>query len=118
MLAVVAAIAGMYGLLGALALLTVGGTALGGWTGAIFAAGLVALGYAALSLLLAYGLWDLRPWAWGLGLAVQALGAIQVLLRWAGGRASLPEVVIGIALSAAIAWYLLRAEVREVFRTA
>jgi hypothetical protein len=60
-----------------------------------------------------YGL--LRPWAWSLGLAVQALGALQVLLRWATGRAGLLEAVLLLGLSAVVAWYLFRADVLAAF---
>jgi hypothetical protein len=116
LLAVVAAALGGYVLIGSLALLTVGGTAVGGWQGAVFAAGIVALIYAAISFVIAYGLWDLRPWTWPLALVLQGLGIVLLALRWAAGISGPAEAVVGLALTAGVTWYLLRPDVREALR--
>ncbi len=77
-LAVLAAIGGVFGILGGLALIGVGtfvasSTGLGGLAAIL---GLIALAYGVLSLVLAYGFWTLQPWAWTLGVGLEVAGVV------------------------------------------
>jgi uncharacterized membrane protein len=118
-IAVLAAIGGVFGLLAALVLLaggTVGGaTGLGGF---LFVAGLLVLAYAVLSLVIAYGFWTLQPWAWPLGIGVQVLGIVQALLQFMNDPNTLFNMVVSIAIAAVIIWYLYQPHVRAAFRRA
>lgn len=118
-IAVLAAIGGVFGLLAALVLLaggTVGGaTGLGGF---LFVAGLLVLAYAVLSLVIAYGFWTLQPWAWPLGIGVQVLGIVQALLQFMNDPNQLFNMVVSIAIAAVIIWYLYQPHVRAAFRRA
>jgi len=64
-------------------------------------------------LLLAWGLWMIRPWArtWTLGLAWFSVG-LGIAGMCLPGRLSLP---ISIVLNGSIIWYLMRESVQEVF---
>jgi uncharacterized membrane protein len=118
-IAVLAAIGGVFGLLAALVLLaggTVGGAA--GLGGFLFVAGLLVLAYAVLSLVIAYGFWTLQPWAWPLGIGVQVLGIVQALLQFMNDPNQLFNMVVSIAIAAVIIWYLYQPHVRAAFRRA
>jgi uncharacterized membrane protein len=99
-IAVLAAIGGVFGLLAALV------------------AGLLVLAYAVLSLVIAYGFWTLQPWAWPLGIGVQVLGIVQALLQFMNDPNQLFNMVVSIAIAAVIIWYLYQPHVRAAFRRA
>lgn len=116
-LAVLSAIGGVFGLLAGIALLTAGtvvgaATGLGGF---VFVAGLIVLAYSVLSLVLAYGFWNLKPWAWPLGIAVQALGILQAVLQFANNSSNVASLVIGVGIAALILWYLFQPNVKAAF---
>lgn len=113
-IAVVAAIGGLYGLVGALALTTMSSIS-GGVAGMMFASGLVSLGYAALALAVAYGFWDLRPWAWPLGIGLAGLAVVDALLRYAGGQSSAFEVALVVGIAGVVARYLFTLDVQDAF---
>jgi len=117
-LAVLAAISGVFGLLAALALLGIGAAVAGasGLGGLVFVGGLVVLIYSVLSLALAYGFWTLKPWAWPLGVGVQVLGIIQGVLQYMNTPdTALVSLIIGLAISAFILWYLFQPHVKAAF---
>ena len=71
----------------------------------------------AIALVVGWGLWALKPWAWLLAIVVtvvrlffEVVKLFNPNLMLAGG--------LGIVISAAIIWYLLRPEVRRAFRRA
>jgi len=113
-IAVVAAISGLYGLVGALVLTGMSSIS-GGVTGPMFASGLVSLGFAALSLAVAYGFWDLRQWAWPLGIGLAGVAVVEALLRYVGDQTSAFEVALVIGIAAVVARYLFTADVRQAF---
>lgn len=113
-MAAMAAVGGLYLLVGALALAGMSSIS-GGVAGPVFAAGVVSLGAAAISLAVAYGFWDLRPWAWPFGLGLAGLAIIQATLRYVGGQTSVLEAALVGGIAAVAAGYLSTRDVREAF---
>lgn len=124
-LAILAAIGGVLGLLGGLTVIGVGGMAgglIGGAAGAAIGglaviSGLIVIVLAVLELALAYGFWTLRPWAWQLGVILAAIQIVVAVLGVLGivFRQDLGGAVISIAISGVILYYLNQAEIRRVF---
>ena len=116
-MAILAAIGGVFGLLASLVLLGIGasGAVTGGLGGLAFLAGLFVLAYAVLSLILAYGFWTLKPWAWPLGIGVQVLGIVQAVLQFMNDSTSVVSLVISLAIAGAILWYLYQPHVKAAF---
>ena len=120
-LAILAAIGGVLGLLGGLALVGFGGLA-GGLVGAaiggfVVISGLIILVLAVLELVLAYGFWTLQPWAWQLGvilsavnILIQILGVLRIVFY-----SDLSSALLSIIISGVIIYYLNQAEIRRVF---
>jgi hypothetical protein len=96
-LAILAAISGVFGLLGGIAVVGFGVLA-------------IAVG----SLAFAYGAWTLKPWAWTLGVAVEILGILLNIL-WITQGASISSVAISIIIALAILYYLDTPAVRAAF---
>lgn len=121
-LAILSAIGGVLGILAGIALLGLGGVAAGSGAGAIggLAAlfGLLTLVLSVLNLVLAYGFWTLKPWAWPLGVGLQiaslVVTAITILLSGdiVGGITS---SIIGIVISIIILYYLFQPHVKAAF---
>ena len=116
-IAILAAIGGIFGLLAGIALLTAG-TVVGAATGLgdlVFVAGIIVLAYSVLSLILAYGFWYLKSWAWPLGIGVQVLGIVQAVLQFANNNSNIASLVIGLGFAALIVWYLYQPQVKAAF---
>ena len=64
-----------------------------------------------LSALTAYGLWNLRPWGWPLGLVTWILATIDALVLLSQGTFNTNLVVGPVAVL-----YLLRSDIRAAFR--
>src|SRR5207247_8697581 len=99
-LAVLAAIGGVLAILGGLALLTVGAAissayALGGMVAFI---GLFALVIGTLDLIVAYGFWGLKPWAWTLGVGLQGAGIVLNVIQYVNNSANLSGTIISIVI--------------------
>jgi uncharacterized membrane protein (DUF2068 family) len=115
-IAVLSAIGGVLGLLASLVLLGLGAAgAAAGLGGLAFMAGILVLAYSVLSLVLAYGFWFLKSWAWPLGVGVQALGIIQAVLQFANDSTQIVSLVISIAIAGVILWYLFQPHVKAAF---
>jgi len=121
-LAILAAIGGVFGLLGSLALIGLGGVvggvvggssglALGGLT---VVSGLVLLVLSVAELAVAYGFWTLRPWAWLVGMVVAGLGIVFALLGVLSGG-GITGAVLPIIIDAVIIYYLNTMDVRKAF---
>ncbi len=126
-LAILAAIGGILALCGALALIGLGGVVggiLGGrvsptagfLVGALgVVVGLITLAIASLNLAFAYGAWNLRPWAWMLGIVTEIISGLLSLIRLVDGRGSVGGEAVNIAIAAIIVYYLMTPEVRKAF---
>jgi uncharacterized membrane protein (DUF2068 family) len=116
-MAILAAIGGVFGLLASLVLLGIGasGAVAGNLGGLAFLAGIFVLAYSVLSLILAYGFWTLKPWAWPLGIGVQVLGIVQAVLQFMNDQSGVVSLVISLAISAVILWYLYQPHVKAAF---
>ena len=126
-LAVLAAIGGVLGICGSLAVV-VGGSFLGffgaaagaaGATaagGVIFIYGFVLLALSVAELVFAYGAWTLKPWAWMLGLVLAGLNVVWTLVAVVIGWTSLDfTTIIGLAINGVIIYYLNTADVKQAF---
>jgi low temperature requirement protein LtrA len=116
-IAVLAAIAGVFGLLAGIALLAAGpavssSTGLGGL---VTVAALIVLAYSILSLALAYGFWTLKSWAWPLGVGVEVLGVVQAILQYMNDTRQVVSLVISIAIAGVVLWYLYQPHVKAAF---
>ncbi len=126
-LAILAAIVGILGLCASLALIGLGGVfggILGGRVGAgagLFVGalgvflGVITLVIALLELAFAYGAWNLRPWAWLLGIGTEVVAGLLAVIRLIDGRGSAGSEVISIAIAAIIVYYLMTPEVKRAF---
>lgn len=83
--------------------------------GFMYAVGAGTLIYAGLSLILAYGFWSMRSWAWMAGVALQVLGMATTLSQFAYEDRNVVSVVISLSLNAVILLYLFRADVKAAF---
>jgi uncharacterized membrane protein (DUF2068 family) len=116
-LAILAAIGGVFGILGGLALIGVGtvvasSTGLGGLAAIL---GLIALAYGILSLVLAYGFWTLQPWAWTLGVGLEVAGIVINVLQYINNTSALGGTIFSIAINAIVLWYLYQPNVKAAF---
>jgi len=66
-------------------------------------------------LILAWGWWSLRPWAWALGVLAQAVGVIGTVLAGAARCIEVGHAVFAIVIHGAILAYLLSPSVRRAF---
>lgn len=118
-IAIVAAIFGVLGLLAGLALFGLSGLlgAVGGadLAGQGMASSLLSLVTAVLALAFAYGAWTLKPWAWPLGLAFAAFAVVSGVVGLATGDTEITGVVIGVAIAALVAYYLMTPGVKAAF---
>ena len=113
-LAVVSAIGGVLLILGSLALLGLGAVfaAFGG--GFAFILGLISLALGIAELVLAYGFWMLRPWAWTWAVVLQAISVIYSVLELLLGG-GVTGVFFSVVVAAIIIYYLNMPEIRKAF---
>ena len=76
--------------------------------------GVALVAVAALEVVFAYGAWELRSWAWplGVGLAIAAL----VLTELSAGRGSEGAHMLSLLVEIGTLWYLLSPGVHDAFR--
>lgn len=116
-LAVLAFLGGILGILASLGIVLGGAiiSTVSGPLGAFFFLfGLATLVLAVVELVLGYGFWTLKPWAWQLGFVLMALNVIVSVLTWLSGG-TLFGVVESLVIAAIIAYYLNTPEVRRAF---
>ena len=119
--AVVSVLAGLNGLFDILAGVVLVGAGATGLTtlgngGVATLVGMVLLVIAFLLLSLAYGLWQMRPWAWSLGIGLEVANVIVAFVRLAGHRDTQAGVYLSVTVAALVILYLLQPAVREAFR--
>ncbi len=66
-------------------------------------------------LLVSYGAWNLRPWAWWAGMAATAITVVGVVVNIING-VGIVQAVASAPLSIVIFIYLLLPDIRRVFR--
>lgn len=110
-LAVLAGIGGVLGLLGSLGFMAFAGLAGGIW----MILGLLLVAISIAYLVFAYGAWNLRPWAWSLGVGLSAASIALTLLQLMQGVTNFVSALISIAISAVILYYLFTPEVKAAF---
>ena len=116
-LAALAFIGGILGILGSLAIVLGGAvvSTVSGSAGAfIMIFGLATLALSVVELFLGYGAWTLKAWAWQLGFILMALNIVVALLTFLSGG-SLFSLLITLVFAAIIAYYLDTPEVRTAF---
>ena len=112
-LAILAGIGGVFGLLGGFVIMGAGALVFGG-VGAIF--GLAVLALAGLSLAFAYGAWTLKPWAWPLGVVLAGASIIVAVLEIIlGGSGYLFNGVITAILYGVVLYYLNQPGIKTLF---
>ena len=67
------------------------------------------------SMVLAFGFWLQRSWAWGLGVAVFGLTIVVSIIGIAAGVASLGSFIFIVALSLMVVWYLYQPRVKALY---
>jgi len=111
-LAILAFIGGVFGILGAL-LVFLGGTV--SLNGGLLIDALLILLIAVGELAFGIGAWTLRPWAWTIGVAIEAISVafsiISVILGWN----NISGVIISIIIAAVILYYLYTPGVKAAF---
>ena len=125
-LAILALIGGIFGVLGGLLLLFTGamiGGAVGGAEGAAYGGlafifGVIALASGILYIAFAYGAWMLKAWAWALGiiasLASLVFTAISAVMS-GNIMGTLTSSIVSIAVAVAILWYLNQPAIKSAF---
>jgi hypothetical protein len=108
-LAVLAGVGGVLTALAGIALFVLGAVAFGG-LGALL--GLAFLAVAALYIAFCVGALQMKPWAWPLGVVGAAASIILSVLQLIGGDVS---QIISIAIAGAIIYYLMRPEIKSAF---
>jgi uncharacterized membrane protein (DUF2068 family) len=111
LLAILAAISGVLAILGSIALMPrfVGA----GVVELVLA--VVTLGFGLLYVVLAYGLWTLKPWAWTLGVGLSAGSIVLTILNLTQGMQYPVGAIISVAISAAVIYYLFTPGPRRAF---
>lgn len=110
-LAILAAIGGVLGLLGSLALLGFFSAA----GGLVLILGLVTLVLSVLYLVFAYGAWTLQPWAWTLGVGLTVASIIFTVIGLTQGTQELVSALISLVISGVILYYLYQPDVKAAF---
>jgi hypothetical protein len=123
-LAILALIGGIFGIIGGLGLIAGGaliGGAVGGAEGAAFGGlafifGIITLGLAIAYLAFAYGSWGLLAWGWALGVILSLANIVWTLVTAVmGGTLISISTIIGVAIPAIILYYLNTPAVKQAF---
>jgi hypothetical protein len=117
-LAILELIGGIFGLLGGILLIGVGGSGILSSLGYGIASGLIAaLGggvvvFSLFALLMGWGMWTGKGWAWIIAVILYILGALANLASLAIG---VYTSIVGLVIAALILWYLWRPHVKAFF---
>ena len=117
-LAVLAAIGGVFSLLGGFVTVFAGGvvsTVSGSFGGIVIILGLILLALALVELFLAYGFWTLKSWAWSLGLLLEGANVILTAIQFLVGGATAVTLLVTIVVAGIILYYLNTPDVRKAF---
>ena len=117
-LAILAAIGGVLGILAGLVLVGLSSAVAAAdmvlpLSGAVAILGIITIVISLGDLAFAYGAWGLKPWAWMLGIVLEAIGIVVNLAEWRSATAS--STVVSIVIAGAIIYYLYQPHVRRAF---
>jgi hypothetical protein len=117
-LAVLALVNGIISLVAGLSLLGVGGLVIWGGSpsnGNVLVLGALTFAMAPVSLALGYGFWSVKQWAWPSALMVYATSIGLALFGILLAELNPFSVLVTVAVSAGVMWYLFQPQVRSVF---
>jgi hypothetical protein len=80
----------------------------------VISLGIVSFVVAIAQLAFGFGAWQLRPWAWTLGVVLQIVSIVITLVRMIGNGFSAGSL-ISLAISLAILFYLYQPDIRRAF---
>lgn len=109
--AILAAIVGVLGLV--VSLIIIGPLMAAG--GLYMLVGLVTLVISVLYLLVAYGAWTLKPWAWPLGVGLSVANVVLTLIGMTQSNQDLVSALIGLVISGVILYYLFQPDIKALF---
>jgi hypothetical protein len=116
-LAILSFIGGGFGILGSIGIVLGGAllsTVAGPLGGLVSVVGLATLAISAVQLVLGYGFWTLKPWAWQLGFVLTALNLVLAVLALLSST-NVVSFLISLAIAGVIIFYLDAANVRAAF---
>ena len=110
-LAVLAAIGGLFALLGTVCSITLI------FLLPFFAVliSLILLVSGVMNLIFAYGAWYLKPWGWTLGIAAAGLAVLSSLFNWILGYSNFGNFLVSLVIAGVIVYYLMTPEVKRAF---
>ena len=126
-IAILAFIGGIFAIVAGLGLTVLGGilggalAASGEGAGGIFGGllavfGIGTLGLGIAEIVVGWGLWGLRPWAWMVSVIVFIVNIVLTLLTALGGNSLISiSTLVGIAIPAIILYYLMTPPVKAAF---
>jgi len=77
--------------------------------------GVVLILVGALNLVLAYGFWTLKSWAWPLGVGLWAASIVLDVLQYLNDNSLLVTMAISVLIGVAVLYYLFRPQVKAAF---
>jgi hypothetical protein len=115
-IAVLAFIAGIFGLLASITLIGLSGVAASvGYGPFPFLGGLVLLAISVAELAIGYGFWTTKPWAWRLGVILQFAQVAWAVLSLVLVRFDLGNLIVTVIIAAVLIYYLNKPAIRAVF---
>ena len=118
-LAILNLLGGILAVLGGILLIGVGGSGMmsslgftGFISGIVAAVGGIVIVIGLFALVVGWGMWTGKTWAWILAVILYALGALSSLISLAAGAIS---SIVGLLISAFLLWYLWRPHVKAFF---
>ena len=117
-ISVIQAIQGVLGIITGILELTAGGSTSGAMAGAVTFIGVLTLILSVLLLVLAWGLWTLRTWAFWTTVVIEVLSLIGGIFSWTQGHSTALGIVLNVVVPVVILLYMfLDRNVRAAFRT-
>ena len=117
-LAIIAVVGGVFGIMAGLTLLTLGGlvaVVLGPLGGLALVYGLVTIALSAAEIVIGLGFWSLRPAAWRWGAIFAVVRVIFIIGDVAVSGLNVVGLVVTAAVSFLFLYYLNKANVRQAF---
>ena len=114
-LAILEWIMGALAVLGSLGTIAVSGFA-GAFGGFMVIMGLVSLAIGVANIVVGWGLWTLKKWAWNIAVVLGALGILISLAVIVFNPQGIAGQILGLAINALILYYLTRPHIKACFK--